>query len=157
MADFLSEATIAMVKATIPALEAHGVTITRRMYDRIFEDPAIRALFDRSLHDTGGTQPVTLAAVIIAYAKNIDNLEALESAVERIAQKHAHASILPAHYKVVAVALIQAIKEVLGEAATPEIVVAWGEAYWFLADILINREKTLYAEQAAAPGDRSVT
>ena len=40
---FLSQTTIATVKATIPALETHGVTITQQMYDRIFEDPAIRA------------------------------------------------------------------------------------------------------------------
>jgi nitric oxide dioxygenase len=60
---------------------------------------------------------------------------------------------VPAHYQVVAEALIQSIKEVLGDAATPEIITAWGEAYWFLADILIGREKALYAEQVAASGD----
>jgi nitric oxide dioxygenase len=73
--------------------------------------------------------------------------------VERIAQKHLRASVVPAHYQVVAEALIQSIKEVLGDAATPEIITAWGEAYWFLADILIGREKALYAEQVAASGD----
>ena len=150
---FLSQTTIATVKATIPALETHGVTITQQMYDRIFEDPAIRALFDKPLHDVTRSQPVALANAIVAYAKNIDNLGALAIAVERIAQKHLRASVVPAHYQVVAEALIQSIKEVLGDAATPEIITAWGEAYWFLADILIGREKALYAEQAAASGD----
>jgi len=37
----------------------------------------------------------------------------------------------------------------LGEAATDDILNAWGEAYWFLADILINREVELYAAEAA--------
>jgi len=41
----LSEQTIAVVKATIPALEAHGERITLAMYRRIFENPAIRDLF----------------------------------------------------------------------------------------------------------------
>jgi len=58
---FLSQTTIATVKATIPALETHGVTITQQMYDRIFEDPAIRALFDKPLHDVTRSQPVALA------------------------------------------------------------------------------------------------
>jgi nitric oxide dioxygenase len=31
----LSAATIATVKATVPALEAHGLTITRRMYEHL--------------------------------------------------------------------------------------------------------------------------
>jgi nitric oxide dioxygenase len=110
---FLSQTTIATVKATIPALETHGVTITQQMYDRIFEDPAIRALFDKPLHDVTRSQPVALANAIVAYAKNIDNLGALAIAVERIAQKHLRASVVPAHYQVVAEALIQSIEEVL--------------------------------------------
>jgi len=32
---------------------------------------------------------------------------------------------------------------------TDEIAVAWKEAYWFLADILIELEKALYAKMAA--------
>ena len=75
------------------------------MYDRIFEDPAIRALFDKPLHDVTRSQPVALANAIVAYAKNIDNLGALAIAVERIAQKHFRASVVPAHYQVVAEAL----------------------------------------------------
>lgn len=33
----------------------------------------------------------------------------------------------------------------VGDAATPEVLEAWKEAYFFLADILIAREKELYA------------
>jgi len=148
----LSEQTVAVVKATIPALEAHGLAITRRMYERMFEDAAIRDLFNQSHHGETGSQPVALATAILAYAKNIDNLGALAGAVERIAQKHAGLNILPEHYPVVANALLAAIKDVLGDAATPEILAAWGEAYWFLADILIGREAQIYAGQASAPG-----
>ncbi|MDT8278848.1 nitric oxide dioxygenase, partial [Roseomonas mucosa] len=42
----LSASTIAAVKATVPALEANGLAITRRMYDRMFQNPAIRKLFN---------------------------------------------------------------------------------------------------------------
>jgi nitric oxide dioxygenase len=41
---------------------------------------------------------------------------------------------------------------VLGDAATNEILNAWGEAYWFLADILIGREAQLYDTLANQPG-----
>jgi hemoglobin-like flavoprotein len=60
--------------------------------------------------------------------------------VERIAHKHVGYHILAEHYPFVATALLGAIKDVLGDAATDEILAAWGEAYWFLADILIGRE-----------------
>jgi nitric oxide dioxygenase len=148
----LTDQTISIVKATVPALEAHGLTITRRMYERMFQDEAIRNLFNQSHHGETGPQPKALAAAVLAYAQNIDNLGVLTAAVERIAQKHVGLNILPEHYPSVAEALLGAIKDVLGEAATPEILAAWGEAYWFLADVLIGREKQIYDEQAAAPG-----
>ena len=72
--------------------------------------------------------------------------------MERIAQKHVGLQILPEHYPYVADALLGAIKEVLGQAATDEILAAWGEAYWFLANILIAREDHLYRDLASAEG-----
>jgi nitric oxide dioxygenase len=148
----LSEATLAIIKATVPALEAHGLDITRRMYERLFRDPAIRDLFNQSHQGEAGSQPHALAAAILAYARNIDRLQVLAPAVERIAQKHAGLNILPEHYPHVAEALLGAIGDVLGEAATPDILAAWGEAYWFLAEILIGREAQIYRDMAEAVG-----
>ena len=148
----LSDNTIAIVKATVPALEAHGLTITRRMYERMFKNEEIRDLFNQSHHGETGSQPKALADAVLAYARNIENLSALGGAVERIVQKHVALNILPEHYPFVAEALLGAIGDVLGDAATPDILAAWGEAYWFLAEILIGREATVYRELAAQPG-----
>ena len=145
----LSGNTIAIVKATVPALEAHGLTITRRMYERMFKNEEIRDLFNQSHHGETGSQPKALADAVLAYARNIENLSALGGAVERIVQKHVALNILPEHYPFVAEALLGAIGDVLGDAATPDILAAWGEAYWFLAEILIGREATIYRELAA--------
>ena len=148
----LSPQTIALIKATVPALREHGLTITKTMYGHLFKDAEIRDLFNQSHQGQEGSQPKALASSILAYAENIDNLGALAPAVERIAQKHAGLNILPEHYPYVARALLQAIRDVLGEAATDEIIKAWGEAYWFLAEILIGREAEIYREAASAPG-----
>ncbi|ACL57118.1 NO-inducible flavohemoprotein [Methylobacterium nodulans] len=148
----LSPSTIALVKATVPALEAHGLDITLRMYERLFQNADIRDLFNQSHHGETGSQPKALAQAVLAYARNIDNLGVLGGAVERIAQKHVALNILPEHYPFVADALLGAIGDVLGEAATPEICAAWGEAYWFLAELLIGREAAIYRELAAKPG-----
>src|SRR3954449_2445033 len=152
MAATLSDKTVDLVKATVPALETHGLAITQRMYARMFQNEAIRDLFNQSHHGETGSQPKALAASILAYAQNIDNLGALAPAVERIAQKHVGLNILPEHYPHVAEALLGAIKDVLGAAATDEILAAWGEAYWFLAHVLIGRETAIYDGHAAAPG-----
>ena len=152
MAATLSDKTIDLVKATVPALETHGLAITQRMYARMFQNPDIRDLFNQSHHGETGSQPKALAAAVIAYARNIDNLGALASRVERIAQKHVGLNILPEHYPAVAEALLGAIKDVLGDAATDDILAAWGEAYWLLADVLIAREAHIYRELASGEG-----
>ncbi len=152
MAKPLSPTTISIIKATVPALEAHGAEITWRMYERLFEDASMRALFNQSHHGANGSQPKALADAVLAYARNIDHLSVLGAAVERIAQKHVALNILPEHYPFVAQALLVAIQEVLGAAATPEICAAWGEAYWFLAELLIGREAEIFREIASQPG-----
>ncbi|HEX2794980.1 MAG TPA: globin domain-containing protein, partial [Croceicoccus sp.] len=152
MSEPLSNQTIAIVKATVPALEAHGLDIVHEMYSRMFQNPEIRDLFNQSHHGTSDSQPRALTGAILAYASNIENLGALAPAVERIAQKHVGLQILPEHYPHVGEALLGAIKAVLGDAATPEILAAWGEAYWFLANILIAREDRIYHEQKDAAG-----
>jgi len=148
----LKPETIAIVKACIPALEAHGHDITLAMYRRLFANEEIKDLFNQSHQGDNGSQPKALAGAILAYAQHIENPGVLVAALERIAQKHAGLNILPEHYPHVATALLGALGDVLGEAATPEILGAWGEAYWFLAEVLIDREAQIYREHAEAPG-----
>lgn len=152
MTQSLSPRTIELVKATVPALEARGLDIVHEMYARMFRDPEIRDLFNQSHHGVSDAQPRALTGAILGYASNIDNVTALAPAVERIAQKHVGLQILPEHYPHVANALLGAIEHVLGDAATEEILAAWGEAYWFLANILIAREKRLYDAQVGSTG-----
>lgn len=152
MSQALSAQTIALVKATVPALEARGLDIVHEMYARMFWSPDIRDLFNQSHHGNAGSQPRALAAAILAYASNIDNLGVLAPAVERIAQKHVGLQILPEHYPHVADSLLGAIKAVLGDAATEDVLAAWGEAYWFFAHVLIARESRVYEEQKDARG-----
>jgi nitric oxide dioxygenase/hemoglobin len=145
-----SPAAMAIVKATAPALEKHGVAITTAMYARLFENKDIAAMFDRAAQESG-EQPKRLAAAILAYAKNIDKLANLGPAVARMVARHVETGVKADHYPYVANALLPAIRDVLGaEVATDAVLAAWGEAYWMLADILIAAEAQAYAEVEAA-------
>ena len=139
-----------IVKATAPALEKHGLAITTAMYARLFENKDIEAMFDRAAQ-TSGEQPKRLAAAILAYAKNLDKLQNLGTAVSRMVARHIDTGVKAEHYPYVAEALLPAIRDVLGEeVATDEVLAAWGEAYWMLADILIAAEAQAYEEAEAA-------
>lgn len=148
----LADKTVQIVKSTAPVLQEHGETLTRHFYKRMFKNNPEVAPFFNPAHQAAGKQQRALAGAIAAYAANIDNLEALGGAVELIAQKHASLMIKPEHYPIVGENLLASIKEVLGDAATDEIIGAWKEAYGFLADILIGREKQIYEENAKKPG-----
>ena len=148
----LSQQTINIVKSTAPILQEHGETLTKHFYKRMFShNPEVAPYFNPA-NQAEGTQQRALAGAICAYAANIDNLEVLGGAVELIAHKHASLMIKPEHYPIVGENLLASIREVLGEGATDEVINAWAEAYGFLADILIGREKQIYDDNAEKSG-----
>lgn len=143
----------AIVKATVPLLETGGEALTTHFYTVMLSEYAqVRPLFNQA-HQAHGTQPRALANAVLQYARHIDNLGALGTLPAQIIQKHVALQILPEHYPIVGTCLLRAIREVLGEEiATDEVIAAWGEAYWQLANILIGAEAAEYERLAAAPG-----
>jgi nitric oxide dioxygenase len=138
----LSEKTIKILKANAAPVAANSEAITSRMYEILFTNhPELKELFK----DANPDQHKKLAGAVSAYAANIDNLSVLSKAVEKMAQTHVSSAVKPEHYPLVGVSLLQAVKDVLGDAATNDVIEAWKEAYFFLADILIAREKEIYA------------
>ncbi|PSN60928.1 flavohemo protein [Corynespora cassiicola Philippines] len=146
MAPALTSTQVATIKATVPVLAEHGVAITTKFYrDMLEAHPELKNVFNNT-HQVTGHQPQALAGALYAYASNIDHLGNLGPAVELICHKHASLYIRPEQYDIVGTNLLKTLKEVLGDAATPDIMEAWGAAYWQLADIMIGREAQLYDE-----------
>lgn len=148
----LSEKTIRIVKEITPVVAANAEAVTTRFYVRMFEgNPEVKPFFNQAHQHSGGQQKA-LAGAICAYFSHIDNPAVLMPAVELIAQKHCSLGIKPDHYPIVGKHLLEAIQDVMGDAATVEIVDAVAEAYGVLADIFIGRERSIYNEQHTAPG-----
>jgi len=148
----LTEQHIQIVKSTIPLLENAGPALTEHFYRRLFShNPELQDIFNMS-NQHSGRQQVALFEAIAAYAKNIENVAVLQTAVERIAQKHTSINIQPEHYSVVGHHLIETLRELTGDVFTADIEQAWTTAYQFLAQIFINREAELYQQRATAKG-----
>ena len=144
--------TISLIQATVPVLQQQGEAITRHFYELMFrEHPEVKAFFNEA-HQAKGTQAKALAGAVLAYAAHIDRLDEIAGALPRIIHKHAALGVLPEHYPIVGQCLLRAIREVLGEVATDEILAAWGEAYQALANLLIAAEEQVYAGNAARNG-----
>jgi nitric oxide dioxygenase len=148
----LTQKTRETVKATAPVLAQHGYDIIKHFYRSLLSThPELKNVFNMR-HQERGQQQEALARAVYAYAANIDDPSCLHAVLEGIANKHASLGVRPEQYPIVGEHLLGAIKAVLGDAATGDIISAWAQAYGNLADILMGRESALREETAGEPG-----
>lgn len=143
----LNNKTIDIIKSTVPVLELHGVAITKRFYELMFTShPELLNIFNHA-NQKQGKQQAALANAVYAAAVHIDNLAAIIPVVKQIGHKHRSLGVKAEHYPIVGEHLLKAIKEVLGAAATDDILQAWADAYGVIAGAFIGIEEEMY-EQA---------
>lgn len=148
----LKQETIDIIKATVPVLEVHGETITKTFYQRLFRNhPELKNLFNQT-NQKKSKQQTALANLVLQAAKYIDKLNELGDAPLIVAHKHVSIGIRPDQYPIVGENLLAAIKEVLGDAATDEIINAWADAYGVLANIFIGMENKMREENVENGG-----
>lgn len=148
----LSTTEIGLIKATVPILREHGLLLTQHFYKRMFQhNPELRNTFNMG-NQQNGTQQTALALAVLAYAENIENPGVLLPVLQRIGDKHTSLQITAEQYDIVGNHLLASIGEVLGEAATAELIQAWAKAYGQLADLMINLEKSIYLQKASVKG-----
>lgn len=148
----LSKQTIEIIKSTVPALEVHGTEITKVFYKNMFNNhPELLNIFNHA-NQHQGRQQTALSNTVLAAAMYIDQLETIIPVVKNIAQKHRSLQVKPEHYPIVGEHLLGAIKEVLGDAATEEILGAWADAYGVIAKVFIDIEQEMYNEASDAKG-----
>jgi len=148
----LDERTRDIIKATVPILQERGDEITERFYQLMLEaHPELKNIFNQT-NQRKGDQSKALANTVYAAAANIDQLEAILPAVKPIAHKHKSLNIKPEHYPIVGKYLLLGMKDVLGDAASDEVINAWEKAYGVIANVFIDVEKQMYDELESTVG-----
>lgn len=151
----LSSDSVEIVRATIPAVAAHGVEITGEFYSAMFTaHPELRNTFNMG-NQANGEQKQALAGSVAAFAQHLVSGESdtpFQQMLSRVAHKHASLGIRPEQYTIVGRHLLDAVGKVLGDAVTPEVRAAWDEVYWLFATLLIAEEAKLYRDAACDPG-----
>jgi len=148
----LQSKTVEIIKSTVPVLATHGQAITTRFYELLFADhPELLNIFNHA-NQKQGRQQAALANAVYAAAAYIDNLEAIVPVVKQIGHKHRSLGVKAEHYPIVGETLLRAIKEVLGDAATDEVIEAWAEAYGIIAKVFIQVEQEMYSQAEQQPG-----
>ena len=149
----LSDRTIRTVKATAPILRERGLDIAADVRDPLpqrGDQEPLQPVPSRR----GGDAAEALAGAVHACAQNIDRLDALGPAIERIARSTWPSTFCPSTIPTWARRFSAPSRDVLGQAATEEVMEeAWTEPCTrFLADVLIERERQLYGRARTTPG-----
>lgn len=123
------------ITKSIPFLQSYGERLTSRMYEILFEgNPELKSMFESD-------NSTKLAGALLAFAQNLERLNVLEPALNKMALSHVKAGVKPEHYEKAWDALYKAMTEF---GISNEIIEAWKEAYYFLAELLIKKEEKLY-------------
>lgn len=150
----LSDKSRPLVQATLPVVGERIEDIAERFYRHLFamHPELLDGIFNRG-NQAEGTQQLALAGSVVAFASALVNTpdHLPETLLARVAHKHASLGIRPDQYQVVHDNLMWAVADVLGDAVTPDVAVAWDEVYWLMADTLTDIERGLYSARAVRP------
>jgi len=152
----LSPTSRSIVEATLPVVGAHIGTISEVFYDRLFAAaPTLETNLFNSANQAHRIQQQALASAVAAFAtllvtRNTGDIDAI---MARIAAKHASLGVRAEHYELVREHLFDAIVDVLGDAVTEDVAMAWHEVYTLMSNSLIEQESALYANAGVAEGE----
>lgn len=132
----LSARQSAMIRESFALLRERLEPASIYFYEALFaRDPSLRAMFRDDLAGQGMKFMTTLGMVI----ENIDRPETLGDRFEELGKGHALIGVKAAHFPPMGEALIDTLRNELGEGFTDELEAAWRAAYAELSERVIRR------------------
>lgn len=123
----LNEEQLHQLQAVALALREHADRFTEAFNTRLHvKNPELLALFDRGIVPTRHLRKHLLTAQ--AFAQNVDNPEVVRDIVQHIVSKEKHQAISYEQTQLFITHLLASMREVLGDAFTPEIYLTWKSA-----------------------------
>lgn len=102
-------------------------------YERLFEiAPEVRPLFSDDLV----AQKKKLIAMLTTAVTNLHDVDKIAPAVEDLGKRHVAYGVTVKHFEPFGAALLWTLKEALGSEFTPQVKIAWTEAYVTLARVM---------------------
>jgi hemoglobin-like flavoprotein len=132
----LSARQSAMIRDSFALLRERLEPASVYFYEALFaREPSLRTMFRDDLAGQGMKFMTTLGMVI----ENIESPEKLGDRFEELGKGHALIGVKAAHFAPMGEALIDTLRNELGEEFTVELEQTWREAYAELSDRVIRR------------------
>jgi len=145
----LSTDAAKVVRMTARAFGAFGREIAEATYARLAADSEARAEISEATMRRA-RHPEQFDGEMMALALHIDQLDRVSNVLDQIARRHVQDGFKPEHYRHVEKALLPAIRDVLGEGASDQVLDAWREGFIYLSGLLISRAQELSRSRPSA-------
>lgn len=123
-----------LVQTTFAIVNTEAALFATRLYDHLFRlDPCLCYLFPKEMEAHKETFMVVLAEIVAGLSRPYP---LIQTRLKPLGHKHATYGIRPAHYHTFAAALRLTLADSLGPEFTPEVEVAWMEAYYLVAGVM---------------------
>jgi hemoglobin-like flavoprotein len=124
--------SIRLVHVSWTWLSAESDAFTTAFYRRLFDiDPTAARLF---AHVDMAAQRNKLEQALTVIVHALDDEDRLLPILASLGKRHTSYGVEPHHFDSVGEALLDAVRETLGDRTNPEIEAAWTEAYALVAD-----------------------
>jgi hemoglobin-like flavoprotein len=134
----LTKAQVDLIRESFALLKPDVQEASEVFYERLFEiAPEVRSLFRGDIGGQGMKFMTTLGLIL----DDIDDPEALEPYLKQLAEGHAAYGVKPEHYPPMGRALIQTMRETLGDRFSKDAEAAWEVAYDHIAKEMIRLGK----------------
>ncbi len=126
---------VAVLRKSFEIVVERSPNLTHLFYDTLFERyPQARPLFGRS--HTRQVQEQMLTRALVAVIDHLEDAPWLGETLGALGEKHVDYGVTDEMYGWVGDALLATLAKVAGEAWTPEVEMAWTEAYAAVAGLM---------------------
>ncbi|MET1256967.1 hypothetical protein [Aliikangiella maris] len=140
----VNENTKRVILESLPFFKLNSDLISGLMYQHLFEKyPEYVGVFNMSNQEKG-TQKHSLAASLVFYAENFDNIDIVIDRLSRAIHFHSAHGIVESAYEHIAESLLYAIGQVFKQNNESILIREWGNAFWRLANNMIAIEKAYF-------------
>jgi NAD(P)H-flavin reductase/hemoglobin-like flavoprotein len=119
-----------LIRSSFAQIESRAEEVARVFYSDLFgRAPATRALFPVNMQ----VQRSRLLRALVHVVQQVDRPEVLVPFLEQLGRDHRKFGVVAEHYDAVGAALLTALGAVAGPAWTPQVRMAWSDAYAVVA------------------------
>jgi hemoglobin-like flavoprotein len=149
---FLTDRQQQLVQSTFKLLLDKGDAAIVRFYDRLFEAaPHFRPMFSGDMQHQARKFLQSLKVIVSSLART----ERAVPVLQRLGERHRGYGVAADHYRIAGSVLIATLDDVLEDAFTDEVRIAWTEAYRLIASIMGGRVASTRPGAEPPPGPKA--